>query len=74
MKITVRAKLNRKKEGVEEGDDGVYVVWTTKPAVDNKANEDICLQLARHFDVPKSAVAVIAGHSAKTKIVEVRGK
>lgn len=74
MKITVRVKLNRKKEGVEKEEGGVYVVWTIKPAVDNKANADICLQIAHYFKVPKSAVSVIAGHSAKTKIIEVSGK
>lgn len=72
MKFYVHAKLNKKKRGVEKTETGSLVVWTTAPAIDNRANEDIIEQLAEHFGVSKSQVNLVVGPKSKLKVFEIK--
>jgi hypothetical protein len=78
MKIFVRAKPGVKKAYVKETTDLFeragerhFVVAVNERAVDGKANRAIERALAEHFDVPTSCVRIIAGQTAKEKVVEV---
>ena len=43
------------------------------PPVDGAANEELISFLAGALSVPKRAVRIVAGHSARAKTVEVEG-
>lgn len=71
MKITLKVKLNKTKEGVEKiGKD--LVVFTKQPAKENKANLDIIRQLASHLKVSKSSIGLKNGATSKTKVFEIK--
>lgn len=53
--------------------DGALRVRLAAPPVDGAANQELVHLLARSFDVPQSAVEIIAGHTSKTKRVSVTG-
>jgi len=48
-----------------------YIVATRAQPEKGKANKAICELLAEHFGIAKSRVYVVAGHTAKVKIIEV---
>ena len=41
------------------------------PPVDNAANEELIRFLAKHFDIPKSAITLLRGRTAKRKVVRI---
>ena len=45
----------------------------TSPPVDDAANEELIALLARELDVARSAVRIVAGARARSKLVEVVG-
>ena len=51
--------------------DGEYRVKLTAPPVDGEANKKLVEILAEHFGVSKSAVNIVGGKSARTKIVDI---
>lgn len=74
MIYTVRVKPKSRFTAVEELADGSLVVLVTAVAEKGAANRALVAALADHFGVPKSAVEILAGHAARTKIVEIRGQ
>ncbi len=71
MRITIHVKLNKSKEGVEKISASEFVVYTKKPAVENKANEDAIKQIAKYFKVPKSGISIVRGKTTKTKSLNI---
>lgn len=71
MRINVKAKLHAHEEKVLKIDQDTFVVAVKEPPVDGKANAAIEKALANYFDVSKSRVHIVSGHSAKQKIVEI---
>jgi len=65
--VTPRAGKNE----VLKVSDGEYRVKVTAPPEKGKANEKVVELLAYHLAVPKSSVKIIAGKSARIKIVDV---
>ena len=53
--------------------NGALRVRIAAPPVDGAANEELVRLLARALRVPRSAVEISAGHSAKLKTVRVAG-
>lgn len=53
--------------------DGNLKVWVNAPPVDGAANAAVCDLIAKSLGVPKSAVAVVAGHSGRSKVVQIAG-
>lgn len=49
------------------------LVRVTAPPVDGKANAALCRLLADQLGVPRTAVAVVRGSSARDKLVRVDG-
>lgn len=72
MKITVFAKTNAKKNEVSLREDGLVVAVTAIPEK-GKANKAIEKAIAKYYDVAPSCVRIIAGETAKHKIVEIIG-
>jgi len=71
MRIYVRVTPRAGKNEVLKISDGEYKVKVTAPPEKGKANESLVDLLAYHFSVPKSSVKIIAGKSARIKIVDV---
>ena len=73
MKLSVRIKPGTKhREEVVPADDGSYTIYTKAPAIDGRANQAASELLAKYFGVAKSQVALIRGHTARTKIFEIK--
>ncbi len=74
MPTTVRAVIkpnSRKGPLVEELPDGTLQLWVRAPAVEGKANKAAVELLAGYFGVPKSAVRLTAGATARHKRFEI---
>jgi uncharacterized protein (TIGR00251 family) len=72
-RITVRVTPRSSRESIEAGAGGVLSVRVTAPPDDGKANAAVCRAIADALGVPKSAVAVVRGHTARTKTLEISG-
>lgn len=76
MLITVRVKPgSRKGPLVEVNDSGgaQLTVYVQQRAVDGQANAAVTALLASHFDVAKSRVELVRGHSGRVKTFRVEG-
>jgi uncharacterized protein (TIGR00251 family) len=51
--------------------DGTLRVKIAAPPEKGKANDALCVFLARHFGVARDAVTIVSGHSASLKLVRV---
>lgn len=71
MRINVKAKPHAHEEKVLKIDQDTFVVAVKEPPVDGKANAAIEKALANYFNIVKSRVHVVSGHSVKQKIVEI---
>ncbi len=71
MRLTVTVKLRSKQDGVTKLPDGSYRVAVHVPAVEGRANARVCELLAKFFHEPKSAVTILHGTTARTKVVEI---
>ncbi len=66
VRVIPRAKLN----AVDPQPDGSVRVHTTAAPSDGDANAAVIKMLARHFDVPKSHIRIIRGHTTRDKVIE----
>ena len=66
-KLYVKVTPNSKQDQVRAVDECHWQVKTTKPAVDNQANEAVIKLLAKHLGVSKSKLILIAGEKSKEK-------
>lgn len=72
MRYTIFVKPGSKKGPlVEVGEDGTLTVFVRERAVEGKANAAIAELLAAHFNVPKTAITVVHGHTARHKIIDI---
>lgn len=71
MRIYIKVIARSSKNEVSEISQGEYKVKVTAPPVDGKANQAIIEELAKYFKVPKSRIEIVAGKSAKAKIVDI---
>jgi uncharacterized protein (TIGR00251 family) len=75
VRLTPRARTDRIM-GVEIDARGqrVLKVAVAAPPVDGKANDALIALLAQAFDLPKSAVTLVAGAASRTKRVALGGE
>ena len=71
MRVVVRVKPGSSKGPLVESDEKGLVIYVREKAIDGAANEGVIKLLADHFDVPKSRVRVVRGHTARIKQVEI---
>jgi uncharacterized protein len=71
MRIYVKVIPRAGKNEVQKISEGEYKVKVTAPPEKGKANEKIIELLAHHFKVPKSSIRIIAGRSARIKLVDI---
>jgi uncharacterized protein YggU (UPF0235/DUF167 family) len=71
-RITVQVKANtRGTPGVEMAPDGVFIVSVREPAIDGRANGAVIQLVADFFDLPKSMVQIVRGHTSRFKTLEI---
>jgi uncharacterized protein (TIGR00251 family) len=51
--------------------DGTLKVKIAAPPERGKANEALIALLASHFRVPKSAIAIVSGHTSALKLIKI---
>ena len=74
--MTRRVKViprSPKNEIAGEMADGTLKVKIAAPPEKGKANDVLCAFLAEYYDVPRSAITIVSGHSAALKLVRVEG-
>jgi hypothetical protein len=72
--VTVRVKViprSARTELAGEMADGTLKIRIAAPPEKGKANDALCVFLAGHFGVPRTAVTVVSGQSAALKLVRV---
>ncbi len=67
IRVIPRAKQN----SITTDADGTIRVHTTTAPTDGKANDAVVRMLAKHFDVPRSAINIIRGQTSHNKVIEV---
>jgi uncharacterized protein (TIGR00251 family) len=73
MRVTARVVPRAKQNAVGPYVDGVLRVRVTAAPVDGQANAAVCKLLAAAVGVRRSAVRVVSGESARTKLIEIEG-
>jgi uncharacterized protein (TIGR00251 family) len=72
-RIAVRLQPRARRDEVAGVRGDAVVIRVTAPPVDGRANTALCAFVAKRAGVPKSAVRIVVGASARDKVVEVRG-
>ena len=73
MKLSITIKPNSTKGPlVEVTGDGSLIVYIREIAADGKANEALIKLLVKHFDVPKTHITILRGHTSRNKIIEIQ--
>jgi uncharacterized protein YggU (UPF0235/DUF167 family) len=62
---------SRKGPLVETGPDGTLTVFVRERAVDGAANDGVVRALSEHLGVPKSRIAIVRGHTSRSKVADV---
>jgi hypothetical protein len=75
VRVTPNAAADR-IEGIEIRDDGEPVLKLRVAAVPDKgkANAAVIALVAKALSVPKSAISLVSGETARTKTVEIVGR
>ncbi len=71
--FSVRVVPRASKSEIVGEMDGVLKVRIASPPVDGAANAELIKVLAKQFGVPKSAVEITAGQTAKIKQIKIFG-
>ena len=71
VRIEVTVTPRARRDEVKSGPDGGYVVSVRAPAREGKANQAVLSALARYFSVPKSALRIVRGETARHKVIQI---
>lgn len=73
MQVSVRVKAGSKKGPLVEPNllDDSLVVYVREQAVEGKANRAVVELVAKYYDVPKTRVEIVRGHTSKIKQVRI---
>lgn len=71
IKVTPNAQSNRVSKQV--GVDGAtqYKIHTSCTPAAGKANKAVIALLAKELGIPKSSIAIVRGHTARTKLIKI---
>jgi len=68
--IKIKVIPNAKDNFITE-EKGQYKVHVKKPAINNKANEEVVKVLAKYFNVKKSNIIIVKGKTSRNKIINI---
>ncbi len=68
--VKVRVIPRAKSEGIVE-ENGTLVIRVRDPPERGKANKRVIELVARYFNVPKSKVEIVKGHTSREKVIKV---
>ncbi|MCX6763605.1 MAG: DUF167 domain-containing protein [Candidatus Moranbacteria bacterium] len=71
MRIYAKVIPRSSKNEIIKISEGEYKVKLTAPPLDNKANSMLIQVMADFLNLPKSSLKIIAGKTARTKIIEI---
>lgn len=73
--ITFRVRVvpRASRSAVVGEHDGALKVRVAAPPVEGAANEELTRFVAKALGVPSRAVAIVGGHTSRTKVVRVGG-
>jgi len=71
MKLAITVHPGAKQEKIVKNEDGSFGVWVRARAHDGQANERLIELLAKHFDVAKSRIQILKGHTARKKQIVI---
>jgi|SRR5882762_85692 len=69
----VRVQPRSSKNEIAGVMDGALKIRLQAPAVENRANQELCAFLAELLKRPKSAVRILSGERGRNKRVEIQG-
>src|SRR5258708_6017007 len=69
----VRVQPRSSKNEIVGVMDGALKIRLQAPAVENRANQELCEFLAELLKRPKSAVRILSGERSRNKRVEIQG-
>jgi uncharacterized protein len=72
-RLRVRVSPGARRGGVAGRAGEVWKLRVTAPAEGGRANEAVVRLLADAVDVPRRQIALVSGHSAREKVVELEG-
>ncbi len=72
MKIIVKVKPSSRRNEVKMIEEGEYEVATTATPEKGKANQAVIDLLAEHFGIARSRIGILAGHTSRSKIIEIK--
>ena len=70
-RITVHVHPGASRNAIAVQDGTTVEIWTTAPPIDGRANEAVVNLLAKQLGVPRSAIHMVTGSTARTKVVEI---
>lgn len=71
--FTVRAQPRATKSAIAGEVEGHLKIKLAAPPVEGAANEELTRFLAKLFAVPRRAITLLSGATAKTKILQING-
>jgi uncharacterized protein (TIGR00251 family) len=71
LAIRVQPRAKRTEVAGQRGD--AVVIRVGSPPVDGRANEAVCRLIAKRLGVPRTAVRIVRGESARDKLVRIDG-
>lgn len=71
MKVFVKVKPNSSKNAVEQIDAIHYIISTTAPPIQGRANAAVIELLADHLHLAKSLLSIKRGANTKQKTIDV---
>jgi hypothetical protein len=71
--FAVRVQPRASKNEISGVVEGALKIRLQTPAVEDRANQALCVFLAELLKRPKSAVRILSGERSRTKLVEIFG-
>lgn len=69
--VQVKVRPSRRESSLQALDDGSFIATLKASPVDGKANAELVALVARHYQVPRAAVTIKSGASARIKLIAV---
>ena len=71
--LAIRVQPRAKRTEIAGERAGAVVIRTHAPPVDGRANQAVCALIAERLKVPRTAVRIVRGESARDKLVRIDG-